>query len=74
MYATEVARGHADTAIAELDKEIEGLLFETRVRREVVSDTVTVLLQRAAARRQAALNVPQAAPRDPRPLEHGRVP
>ena len=74
VYATEVARGHADTAIAELDKEIEGLLFETRVRREVVSDTVTVLLQRAAARRQAALNVPQAAPRDPRPLEHGRVP
>ena len=74
VYATEVARGHADTAIAELDKEIEGLLFETRVRREVVSDTVTVLLERAAARRQAALNVPQAAPRDPRPLEHGRVP
>ena len=44
VYATEVAREHADTAIAELDKEIESLLFETRVRREVVSDTVTVLL------------------------------
>ena len=73
VYATEVARGHADTAIAELDKEIEGLLFEIRVRREVVSDTVTVLLQRAAVRRQAALNVPQTAPIDPRPLEHGRV-
>ena len=74
VYATEVARSHADTAIAELDKEIEGLLFKTRVRREVVSDTVTVLLQRAAARRQAALEAPQTAPRDPRPLEHGRVP
>ena len=73
VYATEVAREHDDTAIVELDKEIESLLFETRVRREVVSDTVTVLLQRAAARRQAALNVPQTAPRDPRPLEHGRV-
>ena len=36
VYATEVARQHADTAIAELDKEIESLLFETRVRREVV--------------------------------------
>ena len=74
VYATEVARQHADTAIAELDKEIESLLFETRVRREVVSDTATVLLQRAAARRQASLNVPQAEPIDPRPLNHGRVP
>ena len=74
VYATEVARQHADTAIAELDKEIESLLFETRVRREVVSDTATVLLQRAAARRQASLKVPQAAPIDPRPLNHGRVP
>lgn len=73
VYATEVAREHADTALAELDKEIESLLFETRVRREVVSDTVTVLLQRAAARRQAALNVPQAEPIDPRPLSNGRV-
>ena len=73
VYATEVARQHADTAIAELDKEIESLLFETRVRREVVSETVTVLLQRAAARRQSALDIPQASPRDPRPLSHGRV-
>lgn len=73
VYATEVARQHADTAIAELDKEIESLLFETRVRREVVSDTVTVLLERAAARRQASLNVPQGDPIDPRPLSNGRV-
>lgn len=73
VYATEVARDHADTALVELDKEIESLLFETRVRREVVSSTVTVLLQRAAARRQAALNIPQADPIDPRPLSNGRV-
>jgi integrating conjugative element protein (TIGR03755 family) len=73
VYATEVAREHADTALVELDKEIESLLFETRVRREVVSDTVSVLLQRAAARRQAALNIPQGGPIDPRPLTNGRV-
>lgn len=73
VYATEVAREHADTAIAELDREIENLLFETRVRREVVSETVTVLLERAAARRQASLNVPQVEPIDPRPLSDGRV-
>ena len=73
VYATEVAREHADTSIAELDKEIDSLLFETRVRREVVSDTVAVLLQRAAARRQSSLSVPQVSPVDPRPLTHGRV-
>ena len=70
---TEVAREHADASIAELDKEVDTLLFETRVRKEVVSDTVTVLLQRAAARRQASLNVPPASPVDPKPLKDSRV-
>ncbi|MCB0930599.1 MAG: hypothetical protein KDB71_01695, partial [Mycobacterium sp.] len=73
VYATEVAREHADVSIAELDEEIDSLLFETRVRREVVSDTVAVLLQRAAARRQSSLQVPQVSPVDPRPLNRGRV-
>jgi len=73
VYATEVAREHGDASIAELDKEIDSLLFETRVRREVVSDTVAVLLQRAAARRQSSLQVPQVSPVDPRPLNRGRV-
>jgi integrating conjugative element protein (TIGR03755 family) len=73
VYATEVAREHADVSIAELDKEIDSLLFETRVRREVVSDTIAVLLQRAAARRQSSLQVPQVSPVDPRPLNRGRV-
>jgi integrating conjugative element protein (TIGR03755 family) len=73
VYATEVAREHADVSIAELDNEIDSLLFETRVRREVVSDTVAVLLQRAATRRQSSLNVPQVSPVDPRPLNRGRV-
>ncbi|EAQ99568.2 integrating conjugative element protein family [Congregibacter litoralis KT71] len=73
VYATEVAREHADTAIAELDNGIESLLFETRVRREVVSDTVKVLLERAAVRRRASMNVPEGGPIDPRPLSNGRV-
>jgi integrating conjugative element protein (TIGR03755 family) len=74
VYATEVAREHADASIAELDKEIENLLFETRVRKEVVSDTVSLLLQRAAARRQASLNTPAVPTIDPRPIRNGRVP
>ena len=73
VYATEVAREHADKSITELDKEIENLLFETRVRKEVVSDTIATLLQRAAARRQSSLKTPEVPTIDPRPLSNGRV-
>tara|TARA_R110000823_G_scaffold249571_1_gene372882 strand:+ start:2350 stop:3690 length:1341 start_codon:yes stop_codon:yes gene_type:complete len=73
VYATEVAREHADNSIAELDKEIENLLFETRVRKEVVSDTVATLLERAAARRQSSITVPEVPTLDPNPLRGGRV-
>ena len=74
VYATEVAREHADASIAELDREIESLLFETRVRREIVSETAGVLLERAQARRRASLQVPEGSAVDPRPLVRGRVP
>lgn len=73
VYATEVAREHADNSIAELDKEIENLLFETRVRKEVVSDTVATLLERAAAKRQSSLTVPEVPTLDPNPLRGGHV-
>ncbi len=73
VYATEVAREHADTAIAELDQEIEDLLFETRVRKEVVSETIATLLERAAVRRQASLQTPGVPTIDPKPLRNGRV-
>ena len=73
VYATEVAREHADTAITELDKEIENLLFETRARKEVVSNTVAILLQRAAVKRQSSLSMPEVRPLDPNPLRQGRV-
>ncbi len=73
VYAATVAREHADSAVAELDREIDNLLFETRVRREVVSDTVVTLLQRAAARRQASMSIPSAPVIDPNPLKDGRV-
>ena len=73
VYATEVAREHADVSITELDKEIENLLFETRVRKEVVSDTVALLLKRSAAKRQSSLMVPEVPTLDPNPLRGGRV-
>ena len=73
VYATQVAREHADHSIAELDREIESLLFETRVRKEIVSGTVTTLLERATARRQGSLTVPEVPILDPHPLQGGRV-
>lgn len=73
VYAAEVARRHVDASIAELDREIDNLLFETRVRREVVSDTVVTLLARAAARRQASLDISSVPVVDPQPLRNGRV-
>ena len=73
VYAANVARRHADTAVSELNREIDNLLFETRVRREVVSETVVTLLQRAAARRQTSLSVPTVPVVDPNPLIDGRV-
>ena len=73
VHATEAAREHADRSIEELDREIENLLFESRVRKEVVSDTVTILLERAAARRRSALAVPEVPAIDPNPLRGGRV-
>ena len=73
VYATDVAREHADTAIVELDKEIENLLFESRVRKEIVSNTVALLLARAAAKRHSALSLPTVKPLDPNPVRHGRV-
>jgi hypothetical protein len=62
-----------DASIAELDREIDNLLFETRVRREVVSDTVVTLLARDAAKREASLNISSVPVIDPRPLRNGRV-
>jgi len=73
VYATTVAREHAESTIQELDQEIDNLLFETRVRREVVSNTVVTLLERAAARRQASLNIPSVPTIDPKPLKGSRV-
>ncbi|NIB44056.1 integrating conjugative element protein [Pseudomaricurvus alkylphenolicus] len=73
VYATEVAREHADASIAELDQEINNLLFESRVRKEVVSDTAALLLQRARAQQDSSMTLPEAPTVDPKPLRGGRV-
>jgi integrating conjugative element protein (TIGR03755 family) len=73
VYATAIATEHIAASIDELDDEIDNLLFETRVRREIVSDTAAVLLRRAAIKRQSSLNVPSVPLIDPQPIKNGRV-
>lgn len=50
----EDAQREIDQSLAALDTEIESLLFETRVRKEVIGKTVLALLKRESARRAAS--------------------
>lgn len=69
----EVAADAVDRAVSELENEIENLLFETRVRREILSQTASVILGREQIRREAPLVRPYAPPADPYRLEDGRI-
>jgi integrating conjugative element protein (TIGR03755 family) len=57
--------------LAELDREIDNLLFETRVRREVVSNTAAQLLREAHRRKGASLGTPITPYQDPKPVQEG---
>ena len=73
VHANAVARDHVEQIVHDLDKEIERMMFETRIRKEVVSDTVLKLLIRNESSRRASLSVPEGTRRDPNPLLDGRV-
>ena len=64
VYATEVAREHADASIAELDKEIDNLLFETRAARSGLRHNPSAAAAAAAAAAVVA-QCPQVSPVDP---------
>ena len=51
----EVMVQHIESIIAELEGEIQSMVFEIDVRDRVVSNTTVAILQRAAVRRQAPL-------------------
>lgn len=57
--------------VSELDREIDNLLFETRVRREVVSDTAARLLREARRRKAQSLATPITPYKDPKPVRDG---
>ena len=74
IAAVGAAQDEIDRKLAELDQEIENLLFETRVRREVVSTTAAMILRQESLRRREALVAPSLPGiRNPYPLKGGAV-
>jgi len=73
IAASGPGRAEIDRKLSELDQEIENLLFETKVRRAVMSDTAVRLLAEVRARRGESLGIPRPPLRDPSPLQGGAV-
>ena len=73
IVQNRLAQRELSGAIAELDEEIENLLFEKRVRRELVSDTVTKLLTHDVHRRSVSRSVEPVQPNNPKKFQQGRV-
>lgn len=73
VHANSVAKSHAEQVIKDLDSEIERLVFENRIRKELVSDTVHKLLIRNENSKNQSLSVPEVSRRDPNPLLNGNV-
>ncbi len=57
--------------LAEIEREIDNLMFETRVRKEISSRTAELLLRDEGARRADSRGL--VPPRDPRRLDEGSV-
>ena len=71
--AITMAKDHGENAIQDLDAETERLLFEYRLRKEIVSDTAAVLILRAKQRQQESRMVPEHPSADPNLMIDGRV-
>jgi integrating conjugative element protein (TIGR03755 family) len=69
IAAAQPAQREIDRKLAELDREIENLLFDTRVRKEVVSDTVAMLLRVYQDRNRESLGIPVMPAIDSHPIE-----
>lgn len=73
IHAAGPARQAIQDKVAELEREIENTLFESRVRRELVSHTAGALLRHDAQRRLDSRAATPGARPDPRPLEDGAI-
>ncbi len=59
--------------VANLNRYIDDLMFESRVRREIVSNTSAMLLQAYQASRATSIGVGAHGPADNSPVIDGRV-
>lgn len=62
-----------DAKLDDLNKAIDSLMYEARVRREVVSTSASTLLQTYQAARSSSAAIPSTRPADSRPLTNGKV-
>ena len=69
----EPAQRELRDRIDQLNRHMDDLLFETRVRREVVSTTAREVLEAHRSKRATSSSTEQQNRADPRPLEGGRV-
>lgn len=69
--AASPAREDIRRKVAAIDREIDTLLLETRVRREVVSHTAARLLREYRRRKGRSLTVPISTYSDPKPVHPG---
>jgi len=60
--------------VAVIDREIDQLLYETRVRKELFANTAGTVLDMAGKADGKANEVPGLRPNDARPVENGAVP
>lgn len=65
--------GHLDSKIAEINRAIDDLLYEVRVRKEVVSSSASTLLEAYRGARSASTANATATPVEQRPFIDGRV-
>ncbi len=62
-----------DKALAELDSEINNVIFEKNVRNEFVADTAIEILLRDNATRTSSRSTPRLRPTDEHPIRQGTV-
>lgn len=69
----DAAQKEVRAKVDEINRYIDDLLFETRVRREVVSNTASALIDSHRANRAASMSTGTKGRVDPNPLLDGRV-
>lgn len=73
VSAVEMAVDEVDKALIELEKEVDNVIFEKRVRSELVANTAIEVLLLDHAKRQSAISMPPVAPVDDNRMKDGAV-